>query len=149
MKRFGHRRFVVAALVVAALGAGVSAQIYKYYTPGSVWTVTEVRVKPGMEQAYHAYLDSTFKAGEEANVKAGYQKSYRVLETMGTNSDSWTVLILREYKDLASIEANAEKADALGAQIEGDDQKQMQGYEDRAKYREVLSTTYARELLLK
>jgi hypothetical protein len=148
MKRFGRRPFVVATLVVAALGAGVSAQIYKYYTPGSVWTVTAVRVKPGMDQAYHAYLDTQFKAGEEARIKAGYQKSYKVLQSIG-DSGEWNLLILREYKDLASIEANEEKSDAVQAQVSGDDQKQMQGYEDRAKIRDLLGTTYMRELVLK
>ena len=31
----------------------------------------------------------------------------------------------------------------------GDDQAQMQGYQDRSKYREVVGTKYARELILK
>ena len=148
MNRIGRKVFVVAALLVA-LAIGVSAQIYHYYSPGSVWTVTMVRTKPGMDQAYHAYLDGQFKANEEAMIKAGYEKSYKILETMDDDSGSWNLLIMREYKDLASLEANAEKADAVAQQVVGDDQKQMQGYEDRSKIREILGTKFARELVLK
>ena len=62
---------------------------------------------------------------------------------------AWNLLILREYASLANIETNVEKSDALGQQTNGDDQAQMQGYQDRSKYREVIGTKYARELVLK
>jgi hypothetical protein len=61
----------------------------------------------------------------------------------------WNLLILREYTSLASIETNVEKADALAQQTDGNDQAQIQGYQDRNKYREVIGTKYARELVLK
>ncbi len=80
-------------------------------------------------------------------VKAGYMKSYKILRTLDDDS-SWNLVILREYKDLASMEADAEKADALSRQLMGDDQAQMKGYEDRSGYREVLGTKTARELVL-
>jgi hypothetical protein len=47
------------------------------------------------------------------------------------------------------MEANVEKADALSQQLDGTDQTQMQGYQDRSKYRAVVGTKYARELILK
>jgi hypothetical protein len=62
---------------------------------------------------------------------------------------AWNMLILREYASLASIEAGVEKSDELVQQTDGNDQAQMQGYQDRSKYREVVGTKYARELLLK
>ena len=62
---------------------------------------------------------------------------------------AWNLLILREYSSLAAVESNEEKADALGQQVEGGDQVQMQGYQDRSKYREVVGTKWARELILK
>jgi hypothetical protein len=52
---------------------------------------------------------------------------------------AWNVLILREYASLASIETNTGESDAVSQQTAGNDQAQMQGYQDRAKYREVLS----------
>ena len=62
---------------------------------------------------------------------------------------AWNLLILRELSSLAAIESTQEKADALSQQTVGTDQVQMQGYQDRSKYREVVGTKYARELLLK
>ena len=54
----------------------------------------------------------------------------------------------QECASLAAIEANEEKADALNQQTIGPDQAQMQGYQDRSKYREVVGTGSARRLLL-
>ena len=50
----------------------------------------------------------------------------------------------------AALEADEEKADNLTRDtLKEDDAKGMQGYEDRSKIREVLSTRTARELILK
>lgn len=142
-------RAVVLIGVLAAIGAvPVAGQVHKFFTPGTVWTVTMIRMAPGMDQVYLEYLDGQFKKGEEAQIKAGFQKSYKILRTMD-DGGAWNLLILREYTSLASIEANLEKADALLQQTDGNDQAQMKGYEDRSKYREVVGTKYARELVLR
>ena len=139
----------IALLLVVSCSVG--AQVYRYYRPGTVWTVTAIRMKAGMDQAYLQYLDGQLKKSEDAQVKAGYEKSYKILRTLddGYDSTSWNLLILREYPNLAAIEANAEKADALTQQTDGDDQTQMKAYEDRSKVREVVWTKTAREFLLK
>jgi hypothetical protein len=107
-----------------------------------------IKIAPGMDQMYMEYLDGQFKKTEDAQVKAGFEKSYKILRTMD-DGGAWNLLILREYANLASMEANEEKADALNQQTVGADQVQMQGYQDRGKYREVVGTKFARELVLK
>jgi hypothetical protein len=139
---------LLAGLLVAAVATPLVAQVYKYFTPGTVWTVTMIRIAPGMDQMYMQYLDGQFKKSEDAQVKAGLQKSYKILRTMD-DGGAWNMLILREYASLSAIEANVEKADALAQQTEGTDQVQMKGYEDRSKYREVVGTKFAREIVLK
>jgi hypothetical protein len=134
--------------VATALAAPVIAQVHKYFTPGSVWTVTMIRITSGMDQKYMEYLDGQFKKSEDAQVKAGLQKSYKILRTLGDDGD-WNLLILREYANLAALEANEEKSDALAQQTQGTDDAQMKGYEDRSKYREVLGTKFTREIVLK
>ena len=142
-------RAVVLIGVLASIGGvPVLGQVHKFFTPGTVWTVTMIKMAAGMDQAYLEYLDGHFKKGEEAQIKAGFQKSYKILRTMD-DGGAWNLLILREYTSLASIEANVEKADAVLQQTDGTDQAQMKGYEDRSKYREVVGTKYARELVLK
>jgi hypothetical protein len=149
MKRIRRIAAWSSALLLAA--GSVSAQVYQYYKPGTIWTVTAIRMKAGMDQAYLQYLDGQFKKAEDAQVKAGYEKSYKLLRTLDDayDSTSWNLLILREYPSLAALEANAEKADAVLQQAAGDDQTQMKGYEDRSKVREVVWTKTARDILLK
>jgi hypothetical protein len=55
---------------------------------------------------------------------------------------------MTEYKDLASLEANQDKADALAQKVIGDDQKQIQGYKERSEIREVMGDRLAREIVL-
>ena len=148
MKRILSRTAIALSAAMLLLVVSVSAQVYRYYSPGTIWTVTTIRIKSGMDQAYLAYLDGQFKKESDGMVKAGYMKSYKILRTLDDDS-AWNMIILREYKDLASMEANAEKADVLARELTGDDQTQMQGYEDRSKIREVLGTKTARELILK
>ena len=142
-------RTVVLIGVLTAMGAvPVIGQAYKFFSPGTVWTVTMIKMASGMDQSYLQYLDGQFKKAEDAQIKAGFEKSYKILRTMD-DGGGWNLLILREYASLASIETNTEKADALTQQTEGNDQAQMQGYQDRSKYREIIGTKYARELVLK
>ena len=148
MKRFSRKLALAVFAGALVLAITATAQVYKYYSPGTIWTVTTIRVKPGMDQAYLSYLDSDFKRESDAQVKAGYMKSYKILRTMDDDS-SWNFLVLREYKSLAALEADAEKSDALALQTSGNDDMQMKGYEDRSKIREVLATKTARELMLK
>jgi hypothetical protein len=148
MKRFSRKLALAIFAGVLMLAITATAQVYKYYSPGSVWTVTTIRIKSGMDQAYLSYLDGEFKKESDAQIKAGYMKSYKILRTLDDDA-SWNLLILREYKSLAAMEADAEKSDALALQTSGNDDVQMKGYEDRSKIREVLATKNARELMLK
>jgi hypothetical protein len=150
MKLVTRKRSVALAATLLLLGLSASAQIYRFYRPGTIWSVTTIRIKAGMDPAYLQYLDTQLKKDSEAQIKAGYMKSYKVLRAMDDDATSWNLLILREYQSLASMEASEEKADALSRETLGeDDLKEMKGYEDRSKVREVLTTRTTRELILK
>lgn len=149
MKRLSRKAVILLFGLLAASGAVAFGQVYKYYTPGTIWTVTTIRIVPGMDQAYNAYLDTAFKKESDAQVQAGFMKSYKILRTLDDNGASWNMLILREYASLADFERNAEKADAKSREVAGSDEMAMKGYEDRAKIREVLGTRTARELRLR
>jgi hypothetical protein len=142
------RAVVLIGVLTAMAAVPVIGQVHKFFSPGTVWTVTMIKMASGMDQSYMQYLDGQFKKSEEAQIKAGFEKSYKILRTMD-DGGAWNLLILREYTSLASIETNQEKADALLEQTDGNDQAQMQGYQDRSKYREIVGTKYARELVLK
>ena len=137
------------AATLLMLAVSVFGQVHKYFTPGSVWAVTTIRIHSGMDQAYLQYLDTQLKKESEISIKNGFMKSYKILRAQDDDA-GWNMLIMREYESFASLEKNEEKADEVLRQATGsDDQKDMQGYIDRSKIREVTGTKYMRELILK
>jgi len=141
---------LVAGLLVALTILSVSAyaENNRPYHNGSVWSVTFVRVKPGMDSAYMSYLAGQWKKTQEAAKKDGLILSYKVLTTEGHSSEDWNMMLMTETKDMATMEANESKMDALEQKMVGDDQKQMQGYTERAEIRELMGTRIAREMVL-
>ncbi len=149
MKRIHKLILSSLVLVLLLLAVSVYGQVHKYFTPGTVWGVTTIRIHPGMDQAYLEYLDTQLKKESDISIKNGFMKSYKILR--GQDDDSgWNMLILREYDSFASLEKNEEKADEVLRQATGiDDQKGMQGYTDRSKIRDVMGTKFMREVILK
>ena len=139
---------VILALIVLLAGLSVYAQVARPYRDGSVWSVSFIRMKPGMETAYLTYLAGDWKREQQALKDAGLSLWYRVLQTEGHTPGDWNLLLMTEYKDLASMEANAQKAEALGQKLIGPDEKQQQGYRDRSEIREVMGERIAREIVL-
>jgi hypothetical protein len=141
---------LVAGLLVALAILSVSAyaQMNRPYRNGTVWSVTFIRVKPGMDAAYLNYLAGQWKKTQEAAKKDGLILSYKVLTTEGHGSQDWNLMLMTETKDMATMESNEAKMDALEQKLVGDDQKQMQGYTERAEIREVMGTRLAREMVL-
>ena len=149
MRRYRLRWSTAWFCALALLAAcSVSAQVYRYYRPGTVWTITAIRMKAGMDQTYMQYLDGQFRKNEDAQVKAGYEKSYKLLRTIDDEygGNSWNPN--RKESDDECSAQNGD-SDALAQQTEGDDQVQIKGYEDRSKFREIVWAKTARELLLK
>ena len=145
------RILILTSLVAVLLALAVSAygQVHKFFTPGTVWGVTTIRIHPGMDQAYLEYLDTQLKKESDISIKNGFMKSYKILRAQDDDA-GWNMLILREYESYASLEKNEAKADEVLRQATGiDDQKGMQGYTDRSKIRDVMGTKFMREVVLK
>lgn len=145
-----NKKLVVCSIAAALLVGGLSAyaQVKRPYRPGSVWTMAFIRIKPGMDTAYLNYIASTWKSVQETMKKEGLIVSYKVLTTEGHTTQDFNIILMTEFKDLGSMEANEAKADALSQKIGGDDQKQMQGYKDRSEIREIIGDRLAREIVL-
>ena len=145
-KRVFMGMFVATALF---LGISVYAQVSRPYKDGAAWSIAMIRMKPGMENAYKTYVAGQWRTEQEALKKAGLIVDYMVIESENHNPNEWNLLLMTKYKDLAAMEASAEKADAMAQQLIGDDQKQMEGYRQRAEIREVLGGRLAREIVFK
>jgi hypothetical protein len=144
------RRIFVCSLVASMLILGISvyAQVKRPFQNGSVWNIAFLRIKPGMETAYLNYLAGPWKANQEAMKKEGLILSYKVITTEGHTPGDWNVMLMTEYKDLATMEANEDKADAVSQRVVGDDEKQRQGYRDRLEIREPMGDRLGREVVL-
>jgi len=147
MKR---NRIVIGLLVVLVmtLSVVVFAQVSRPYRNGSVWNVAFIRMKPGMDTAYLTYIATDWKKEQEAMKKDGLILSYKVLTTEAHGAGDFNIILMTEYKNLATMEANEAKADNLSQQVSGNDEKQRQGYKDRLEIREVLQDRLAREIIL-
>jgi len=143
-------RILISSLVVLILTLSVVivAQVSRPYRNGTVWDVAFIKMKPGMETAYLNYIATDWKRNQEASKKDGLIVSYKVLTTEAHGSTDWNIMLMTEYKDMATMEANEAKADALLQKVIGDDQKQMQGYRERLEIREVMGNRLAREIIL-
>ena len=144
-----HKRIAIGLLFVfLTLTAVVFAQVVRPYRNGSVWNVAFIRIKPGMDSAYLNYLATDWKRNQEALKKEGLIVSYKVLTTESHGAADFNILLMTEYKDLATKEANEAREDNVAQQVVGNDAKQMQGYKERLEIREVLQDRLAREIVL-
>jgi hypothetical protein len=135
-------------LVVGLAGYTAYAQVARPYHDGSVWAISFIRVKAGMDTAYLNYLASDWKKEQEAMKAEGLILSYKVISVEAHAPAEWNLMLMSEYKSLAAMEAGADKTDALGQKLFGTDQKMMQGYRERLEIREVLGDRLGREIIL-
>ncbi len=143
-------RILISSLIVLILTLSivVVAQVSRPYRNGSVWSIGFIRMKPGMETAYLNYVAGEWKRDQEALKKDGQIISYKVLQTEAHGSNDWNLMLMTEYKNMATREANQDKEDALYQRTIGNDEKQRQGYRERLEIREVLQDRLAREIVL-
>ncbi len=137
--------FVSIALVVSGISM---AQVKRPFHDGSVWDIAYIKMKPGMETAYLNYLATDWKRSQEAMKKEGIIVSYKVITSEPHNPNDFNIMLMTEYKDLATMEKNSQKADDLAQTVVGNDQKQMEGYNQRLAIREVLGSRLSREIIL-
>ena len=145
-----NKRIVVGLFAMILLVAAVSvfAQINRPYHNAGVWDIAFIRIKPGMDSAYMNYVAGQWKAEQEAQKKDGNVVSYKVLSVEGHTPGEFNLMLMTEYKNLASLEANEDKAEAVTQKVVGNDEKQMQGYKERLEIREVMGNRLAREITL-
>jgi hypothetical protein len=143
-----RKYFAFTVLVILLLSAIVFAQVNRPYRNGTVWNIAFIRMKPGMDTAYLNYIGTDWKKNQEALKKEGLIVSYKVLTTEAHGAADFNILLMTEYKDLATMEANEAREDNVAQTVIGNDAKQMQGYRERLEVREVLQDRLAREIVL-
>ena len=145
-------RSIIVVVLVAAVALSLTviglAQVKRPFHDGTVWDISFIRMKPGMETAYLNYIASDWKKEQEAMKKAGISLSYKVIASEPHNPGDYNLMLMTEYKDMATMEANQQKADDLAQTVSGNDQQQMEGYKRRLEIRDVLGNRLSREIIL-
>ena len=137
-----------AAMLLSTEGFAQAAPVRPFHD-GPVWDITFVKVKPGFGLKYMEYLTSDWKTEQEALKKAGLIMNYMVIETESHGPNDFDIMLMTEFKDLATMEANQDKAEAVANQaLNSNDQKMMAGYQERASWREIIGDRLAREIIL-
>ena len=150
MNRSVTRSVLGVALAISLLCPlmALAQQAAKPYHDGPVWDIAFIKAKAGMEDRYMRYLADEWKREQEAMKKAGYILDYKVIVTEPHGPQDFNVMLMTEFKDLATLEANSDKAEALGQQLFGGQSKIESGYQDRGSYREVIGDRLGREVIL-
>ncbi len=139
---------VVCLVAICLLAAVAPAQTAKPYHDGGVWQIQFIHAKAGMEDRYLRYIAGDWKREQEAMKKNGYILDYKVIATEAHNPGDFNVILMTQFKDLATMEANADKSDAMLAQMFGGQDKVEAGYQDRASYRDIVGGRLGREIIL-
>jgi hypothetical protein len=119
------------------------------YTEGSVVNVAAIRTEFGKFDDYMKYLDTTWKAEQEAAKKAGNIISYRVVTVEPRGENDPDIYLVTNYKNWAALDDATAKSDAIAKQVEGTLAASNQGAVDRGKIRRVLGSWTGQELVLK
>ena len=143
-------RFAAYAALTCATFTSVAAFADDHaYSEGPVVNVARIRTVDGKFDDYMAWLDGTWKRGEEAAKKAGYIISYEVLTVEPRGPDDPDILLVTTFKNWATLDGATAKADAISKQVEGSLAAANHSETDRAKIRRVLGSSTMQVLNLK
>ncbi len=139
-------------LLIIVLTLAISARSFaqeKTYTNGSVWSLSFVKTNTGMGVAYINSLKSTWKAVEDEAVKQGLILSYKILEGTATTPEDYNMILMIEYKNLAAMEGQDAKWDAIQAKVVGDQDAMAKLRDVRSSQRSMYGQRMMREVVFK
>jgi hypothetical protein len=145
-----QRNIVAMAGVIALTCTSVAAIADDHaFTEGPVVNVAAIRTETGKFDDYMKYLDTTWKAEQEAAKKAGYIISYKVITVEPRSEDDPDLYLMVTYKNWAALDDATAKGDAVAKQVEGTLAASSDAAVSRGKIRRVLGSWTGQELALK
>jgi hypothetical protein len=139
----------LCTMLVLMLAAQTGFGQEKPYKEGSVWTVTFVKVKPGMMDTYLRDLGANRKKLMEHAKKDGLILSERLLSGEATGREDFDLILMVEYKNWAAFDGLSDKFRALAEKMVGSEDKQVQMMTKRTEVREIVGTKTMQEIFLR
>jgi hypothetical protein len=136
----------VAVATLSLLAASSTAQDLPY-TEGTVWSISLIRVKPGMMDTYlRDVLPLRKKIFDEAK-KQGLLLSSHTLVGNATGRDDFDVMFIDEFKNWAAFDGLDAKMRSIASRIVGPEDRQVELMSKRLDVREILGEKVMQELM--
>ena len=119
------------------------------FTEGTIVQVSAIRTEYGKFDEYLKFLDTTWKASQEAAKKAGYITGYKVISVQPRGENDPDIYLVLYFKNWAALDDSTAKGDAIAKQVVGSVAAANQGAIDRGKIRRVLGSWTGQQLDLK
>jgi hypothetical protein len=146
MKRL--KRLSVALLAALLLSPAAFAE-ERPFLLGSVWTVTLVRVKPGMDRPYLTDLAANWKRVMDEARKQQLILSYKILDGNPIGKDEWNMMLLVEQKNWGAFDTAPDKFDAIAEKMMGPEKAQLESMIKRSDMREIVGVRNFQEVTFK
>ena len=142
-----YQRLICAALLT--LTGGLAMADGRPYTDGNVTEVTFIRTKPGMFDAYMAWLGGERKKEVDAQKKAGIIIGYTVYVAQPHTPQDADIILTVTYKNWAALDGLADKMDVIDKQIWGSTEGANKAAISREEMRTVLGSDTMQEAVFK
>lgn len=143
------KAILAACLGLLLLGSQPAAAQDKPYKDGTVWSVSFIKIKPGMFDVYMRDLAAQRKPLMAEAKKQGLIVSERMLAGNSMGHGDWDLMLMVEYKNWAAFDGLSDKFDALALKIVGSEEKQLQTMVKRSDVREIVGEKVLQELSFK
>jgi len=140
-------KFMILALAITCSASGFSQT--RNYKDGSTWQISQIKSETGQGIAYINSLKTTWKSIMDEAKAQGLILSYKILSGTSSNPGDWDILLMVEYKNLAAMEGNEEKWEAISAKIVGNDDAQGKLRDIRVNMRSIYGVKVLREVVYK
>jgi hypothetical protein len=144
-------KLAIALVVLLSCSGILQARGEAPYTEGSVYSVGFIKTKPGMTDEYLKSLAANLKGLVTQEKNEGIVLSYKILMGTWANPQDFDIMILIEYKNMASFDGLRDKTDVINQQLFGSDadKKDEQIMASRVQMREIYGGKLMREITLK
>ena len=148
MKMNKHIAAITAVLALALTSLSAVAQNHPF-TEGAVINVEAIRTEHGRFDEYLKFLDTEWKATQEAAKKAGYITSYEVITVEPRGENDPDIYLVTYYKNWAALDGATAKRDAIAKEVDGSVSAADEAGISRGKIRRVLGSWTGQQLDLK
>ncbi|HEX2010328.1 MAG TPA: hypothetical protein VJN44_05250 [Roseateles sp.] len=144
MRRVRH--VLLPALLGLSLLANPAQAQDKPYKEGTVWSVSFIKVKPGMFDVYMRDLAVQRKKLMDEAKKLGMIVSEKMLSGTSMGQGDWDLMLMVEYKNWAAFDGLNDKFDALALKVVGSEEAQLKTMIKRTEVREIIGDKVFQEL---